>query len=195
VEPADIARKHFLDSLYFFKTAASKKAVSITDVASGAGFPGIPIAIASSDREVILIESNGKRISFLEHIKDKIGLNNLIIIQDRIEDVSREKTFRNKFDAVTARAFTNFNAAIEMSCAVLKLHGSIFYYASKLQADAIPANGDIYTELEMKLGEKFYYNLPDDAGEHCIVTVEKLNPTPAYYPREFGKIKVRPLKF
>jgi 16S rRNA (guanine527-N7)-methyltransferase len=189
----DIIIKHFIDSLMLVKAYQSLDSLTIADIGTGAGFPGIPVAIAKPSARVTLFESNSKKISFLEHIKSTLGLENLEIIEGRSEEISRDKKYREYFDVAAMRALAPFPIALEISSGLVKKEGSLAYFASRKQLQEINSDNVWLKDLGCRMEKTFEYELPENYGRFCIVTLKKTGPTPAKYPRIYSMIKKKPL--
>ena len=118
-EPEDVARLHLLDSLYLLKSGGLGKAV--VDVGSGAGFPGMPLAIAAPSIEVTLLDSLGKRIAFLEEAAGALGIQNVKCVQARAEEFAGEK--RESFDGAVSRAVAALPVLCELCLPLVKVGG------------------------------------------------------------------------
>lgn len=118
----EIILKHFVDSLTLlpFIPESTKKLV---DIGSGAGFPGIPLAIMRPELEVTLIESIGKKCKFLEHIKETLNLSNLEIVNARAEEVGIHTDYKESYDVATARAVTRLPELVAYAIPLLKKGG------------------------------------------------------------------------
>ena len=190
-EHDEVYIKHFLDSLFILKAIDDSKPYTLLDVGSGAGFPSIPLAIVSNNANVCIIDALNKRIKFLNDLISKLNLNNAVAYHKRAEDYAKEK--RESFDYVTARAVARLNVLAELCLPLVKLNG--YFLAMKSQSGE--------EELEeakngiMKLGGKIIdilkFNLPCDMGSREIIIIKKVKNTPSIYPREFKKIKEKPL--
>ncbi len=189
----EIIIKHFADSLYILKTNVVSQCETLLDLGSGAGFPGIPVALLAKDKRIFLVESNNKKISFLEHIKDKLGLQNVFIIAARSETMAREKKYREKFNMAMARALAKFPISLELSIGLIKNEGYIAYYASQKQKPEIVQSEKAIDKLKCEIELIYDYSLQDGLGEHAIVIVKKMWKTDSAYPRMFSKIKRNPL--
>jgi 16S rRNA (guanine527-N7)-methyltransferase len=189
----DIVIKHFVDSLMLVKAYKSMQNLTIADIGTGAGFPGIPVAIVSPSAKVVLFESNSKKIFFLEHIRSVLGLENLEIIEGRSEEISREKKYREYFDLVIMRALAPFPIAMEISSGLVKKDGSLAYFASLKQLQEIDSDNAWLKDLWCRMEKVFEYELPENYGRFCIVNVKKTGQTPAKYPRIYSMIKKKPL--
>jgi len=193
--PEEVAVKHILDSVHLFGAMGKEKPSSLADAGTGAGLPGIVAAILDENIKVTLIESNGKKANFLKDVIKKLELKNASVIQDRCEICSRDKKLRQKFSAVTMRAFAEFKTAMELTSPLCALKGKIYYFASADQVKEIKSDGNIYNELKLKFENIYDYTLPLDLGKRHIVILSRTGDTPNCYPRTFQKIKIKPISF
>ena len=115
--------KHFLDSLTLLKALPSDTK-TLADIGSGAGFPGLPIAIACPNIHVTMIESIGKKINFIKHTIEILGLKNTSVVHARAESLREDKHFKEKFDVVTARAVTALPTLLELCIPLVKPDGT-----------------------------------------------------------------------
>ncbi len=189
----DIIIKHFVDSLVLVKPNKSMTWQTIVDIGAGAGFPGIPLAIAFPGKKIFLNESNGKKVTFLLHIKDSLNLRNMEILEGRAETLSHTGEFREFFDAACMRALASFSIGLELSASFVKPGGAVMYYASAKQAAEINKDMPCFKELGCVFDGMHHYELPEGCGSHTIVSVNKMWKTPAIYPRVYGSIKKKPL--
>jgi len=189
----EIVIKHFIDSLAIIKSNTVSQCETVLDLGPGAGFPSIPLAILCPNKRFFLIESNNKKIGFLEHIISKLDLNNVIIKADRAEDMSRNKNNREKYDCAISRALAKFPIALEICIALVKNSGIIVYYASQKQKQEILSQKRIFEKLKCEVESTYDYSLPEGFGEHSLIIVKKLWKTAELYPRQFNKIKRNPL--
>jgi len=192
-QPKEIAIKHIADSLIPISAGIFKFDGELADCGTGAGIPGILIAIAEPSACITLIESNGKKTSFLKNVCEKLKLKNIAVVQARSEDLARSKQFRHKFDAVTMRAFANFSAALELTSELIKPGGTLYYFASKEQSENITGKEKAVTELKFDNINKFSYSLPENMGNREIVILFKHGNAKETYPRPYSKIKAHPL--
>lgn len=184
----EIYEKHFLDSI--LPSFDIKIEGSFCDVGAGAGFPSIPLKIMYPQLQVTIVETLGKRITFLNALCEKLQLNDVVCVHARAEDYAKEH--RESFDFVSARAVANLPMLSELCIPLVKLNG--YFIAMK------GANG----EEELKLAQKaitvlgckeLQRNLKQlsDGSKRVNFVFEKVKPTPKKYPRAFAQIKKNPL--
>lgn len=169
----DIIVKLFVDSLYFAKLDKVSHCETILDIGSGAGFPGIPNALYFKDKQFFLIESNKKKCSFLKNIKEKLSINNIEIINERAEKLSKMDNYIEKFDCALIKALAKFNIALKLSLPFIKKSGYCVYYASNKQRFEIISNNKLCNLLGFKIDNIFDYNL-NNSGQRCLIIVKKM---------------------
>ena len=186
--------KHFLDSISAVSKGYIKNGMSLIDVGTGAGFPGIPIKIYRPEVEVTLVDSLNKRINFLNEVISKLGLEKINTIHARVEEFARNKKYREKFDIVTARAVANLTVLSEYLLPLTKnngkcicMKGSNIEEECKESKKAIEILGGKIVEIE-----EFY--LPDSDIKRNIINIKKIKSTPAKYPRKPGTPAKEPIR-
>lgn len=189
----EVIIKHFLDSIMLVKSNKCKSWQTMVDIGTGAGFPGLPLAIIYPEKQIFLSDANGKKISFLKQVRETLGLKNITILKGRSEEISQSRQLRETFDLAVMRALAAFSVALELSVGLVKQGGQVVYYASAKQATEITKDMKCLNDLGCELGDIYDYVLPEDMGNHSLVTVNKLWKTPFKYPRLFGTIKKKPL--
>lgn len=187
----DVYRKHFLDSLELFRILSSKESFRLCDVGSGAGFPGIPLAIVNPQMELTIIDSLNKRIDFLKELAQKLDLKNVLALHERAEVYANQQ--KDSFDVVTARAVAKLPILVELCLPLVKVGGMFIAMKGSsgeeelaLAEQAIQILGGKFLRVE-----EFY--LPEELEKRQIIIIQKIKPTPAKYPRSYAKIKERPL--
>ena len=186
-----ILKKHFLDSLLLEAQCRAylPEGGRLLDIGSGAGFPGVPLALVRPDLDITLMDALQKRIVFLELLRDKLGLR-YAAIHGRAEQLGRDGAYREQFDVVTARAVAALPTLAEYSLPLVKVGG--WWLAMKGPNEAVdPALAAIGT-LGGKLVETLRTTLPD-GEERAVYVVKKVAATPTKYPRNSGQIKQKPL--
>lgn len=185
----EIIEKHFIDSLYSAKYINFIDK-SLCDLGTGAGFPGIPLAIVFPSLKVTLVESNNKKIKFLQNVIEKLSLNNVVVLNQRAESL---KNLKNSFDFVSARAMTRLNVLLELSIPLCKLHGFLLAYKLFDVENEINEAKHAFKELDCKLQNVYKYNLPLSNNPRSLLIIEKIAKTKNRYPRDFSKISSSPL--
>lgn len=183
IKKEDVFLLHFYDSLCLIKAVELKDNLSLCDFGTGAGFPGIVLSIVFNNLKVTLVESNKKKCLFLETIKNKLNLKNIIIINDRVENYSKNN--REKFDIVTCRAVTSIPIILELSTSLLKINGLLVPLKSNC-SEEIEKYEYLEKELGIKLIDKVNYNLPINNANRTIPIYKKLFLTPLKYPRNYN---------
>ena len=190
-EKNEVYLKHFLDSLSILKAINKNDSYSILDVGSGAGFPSIPLAIVDSKANVVIIDALNKRINFLNELVKELGLNNVNAYHKRAEEYTKEK--RESFDYVTARAVARLNILAELCLPLVKIGGSFIAMKGQIADEELKEAKKAIEILGGKVKKIIDFDLPDDAGKREIIIIEKVKATPNKYPRDFNKIKGKPL--
>lgn len=187
----DIILKHFVDSLTVLKYIKENK--SIVDVGTGAGFPGIPLAIMNDSLKITLVDSLNKRINFLNEVCNKINLENINAIHARAEEFGQDNNYRESYDVAISRAVANLTVLAEYLLPLVKVGGKIICMKGP----------DIEEELKQAksaidiLGGKFErcddFCLPKSDISRNIIIINKIKETPKKYPRKAGTPVKTPL--
>ena len=184
----EIEEKHFIDSIELVKYFDLKNK-TLLDVGSGAGFPGIPLAIVEPTLQITLLESNGKRVSFLHEVVKELELKNVQIIQGRAEELGT----REKYDIVTARAVKELNVLLEICFYLVKVDGQFVAYKSSGVDEEISNAKRAFKLLQIDEYKKFDYCLPKSKNSRVFLGILKKNKTQKKYPRVYGEIIKQPL--
>ncbi len=182
--------KHFYDSLTLIKAINLFDNISVLDVGSGGGFPGIVLAICFPNLKVTLLDSNHKKSDFQEYIVQNLNLNNVIVINDRAENYFK---LGNKYDLVVARAVANLSVLCELCIPFVNING----YFIAMKGDASIEIKDASYAIEF-LGGKLYnvckFYLKDNNDLRNLVVIRKDIDSPSGYPRNYDKIVKKPIK-
>lgn len=188
VDEDEIYEKHFLDSILPSFDMNIKG--SFCDVGAGAGFPSIPLKIVYPELKITIVETLGKRVTFLKALCEALKLDDVACIHARAEDYAKQ--YRETFDFVSARAVANLPVLSELCIPLVKMNG--YFIAMK------GANGEEEAQLAQKaittLGCKEIqrnFKQLSDGSKRVNFVYQKINPTPKQYPRAFAKIKKNPL--
>ena len=188
----DIILKHFIDSMTVLKYIEKDK--SIIDVGTGAGFPGIPIAIMREDVKITLLDSLNKRINFLKEVCSELKINNIETIHGRAEEAGQNKQYREKYDIAVSRAVANMTTLSEYLIPFVKVGGiCICMKGSEIDHELEQAKFAI-KELGGKIEKVEKFNLSDSDIERNIVIIKKIKPTPNRYPRKAGMPSKMPIR-
>ncbi len=192
-EPDEVIIKHFVDSILISRVIDLRSGVSLIDVGTGAGFPGIPIKIMNPGCDVVLLDSLNKRIKFLEETISKLGLENIRCIHGRAEDVSREKNMRGRFDLSVSRAVANLSTLSEYCIPFLKKGGKFISYKSDKSEDEINDSKNAIKLLGSKIVKVEDVALPHTDITRRFVIIENEEPVNMKYPRKAGVPEKSPL--
>ena len=193
-----IAMKHFIDSLTLCpyikeeQTKAGKNDLTLADIGTGAGFPGMPLKISMPELKVTLMDSLAKRLGFLSEVCTALSLEGVNMVHTRAEDGGKDKKYRESFDIVTARAVAALPVLAEYCLPFVKV-GGVFLamkgHAEEEVADAAKAIATLGGTIE----KTDTFTLPGTDMERTIVVIRKVRPTPPRYPRKAGTPAKEPL--
>ena len=183
--------KHFYDSLTIVNAIDLNKYNTLIDIGTGAGFPGMVLAIIYPHLKITLLDSNNKKITFLKELADKLNIKGIEYYQGRAEDYV--KTHREKFDIVTDRAVSNLPVLSELCLPLTKVDGYFVAMKGSNKDEIEDARFAIKT-LGGHIEEIVNFNLPIEESERNIIRVRKIRNTPNEYPRRYEKIVKNPLK-
>lgn len=187
----EIYLKHFFDSLTLVKIVDLTKNIKLLDIGTGAGFPGLVIAILFPQIQVDLLDSNHKKIDFLNFIIEKLNLSNVKTIYARAEEYV--KKVPEKYDYITSRAVKELRIILEISFCALKVGGYFLAMKSNISEELLTAS-DTISILNGKIENKIEFELPLKAGKRTLLKIKKISKTPNTYPRAYNSILKKPLK-
>lgn len=189
-EPRDVAALHLLDSLELLPLAGLETE-RLVDVGCGAGFPGVPLAIAGPGLDVTLLDSQRKRVDFLEEACGKLGLSNTTCVHGRAEEFVQ--TEREGFDAAVSRAVAALPVLCELCLPLVRVGGRMLAMKSSHSEEEIDGAKNAVKTLGGRIGWVKDYTIPGTDVVHRVVCIEKIAPCPKKYPRRFALIKKQPL--
>ena len=181
----EIYLKHFYDSLTLIKAYSLNGNLKLLDIGTGAGFPGIVLKIFYPDLELTLLDSNHKKIAFLEVVIKELNLKNVTCINSRAENLP--KTYREYFDIVTSRAVAHLRILLELSIPYLKVGGHLIAMKG-LSEEEIKESAKILEKLDSRIVDTIKFNLPIEGSNRSLVIVQKNKKTNEIYPRSYDKI-------
>ena len=186
-EDSAVAKLHLLDSLTVL-SSASLSGKSLIDVGCGAGFPGVPLAIACPDAKITLLDSLGKRMKWLEEVLPSLGITAECVTARAVEAVA---TRRESYDYATSRAVARLNILLELTAPYVKVGGAVLAMKGAAAKEELAECAGAIKKLGLKLESVKEY--PIDGTSHAVIVLRKVSPTPKQYPRRFAKIKQSPL--
>lgn len=192
-ERSQVYTKHFYDSLtlaFYLKMGEIK---TLADIGSGAGFPGIPLKICFPHLKLTIVDSLSKRITFLQHVVDTLGLTGVQLIHGRAEDVARQFAHRDAYEVVTARAVARLSLLNEFCLPFTRKDGIFAAMKGSDPAEELAEAGRSFKELRAELERVESFNLPVEDSSRHIILVRKTGATPAKYPRKPGVPAKSPL--
>lgn len=194
-EYEDVIWKHFMDSALILKCPLFKNIDSarILDMGTGAGFPGIVLAILCPQHQFVLVDSLKKRIQFLTVVVEKLKLENVELYHGRAEEFGRKEEFRNKFDFVVSRAVAELPVLLEYCIPFVKVGGYFVSYKGRKYREEITESESAMEILSSKLSAIGSFQLEQSKEERYLLFIEKLSLTDDRYPRKPGKAKKNPL--
>jgi 16S rRNA (guanine527-N7)-methyltransferase len=192
--PDDFLHKHYVDSLLCSDAKELLKARTILDVGTGAGFPGIPLAIFFPEKKFVLLDSLQKRLKIVREMADDIGLQNIEVVHGRAEDLARMPKYREQFDLCVSRAVANLSTLSELCLPFVKVGGTLISYKGP------NCNAEVSNALNAisALGGKLdHVDLPRPecyVTDHTMIYIHKESKTPLVYPRKAGTPAKEPIK-
>lgn len=191
--PDEVETKHFLDSMSVLAYIDMPENCRVADIGTGAGFPGLVLKILRPDIHLTLIESSGKKTAFLEYMVEQLALEDVRILNMRVEMVGVEIDFRETYDLVIARAVAHLPVLVEYMLPLCVIDGRcIAMKGGSALAEVQTAEAAIET-----LGGRFVnmhsVMLPDVDEPHLLVVIDKIRMTPSAFPRRVGIPTKRPL--
>ena len=192
-EYEDVVWKHFLDSALIMKQDVwkQKTEASVLDVGTGAGFPGLVLAILNPAKKFTLLDSLNKRIEFLNLVVEKLCLNNVSTYHGRAETFARKENFRNNFDFVVSRAVAELPVLLEYCIPFVKKEGYFVSYKGR-KHEEIQSAAHAMEELDASLEFVEQFEL-QNKEERKLLFIKNNNMTKDKYPRKEGKPKKKPL--
>ena len=186
-ESSAVAKLHLLDSLTVL-TAADLAGKKLIDVGCGAGFPGVPLAIACPECDVTLLDSLGKRMKWLEEVLPTLGVDAKCVTARAEEAVA---TCREQYDFATSRAVARLNILLELTAPYVKIGGAVLAMKGSAAREELEEAKSAIRKLGLKLEQVKDFDI--DGATHSVIVLRKVSPTPQQYPRRFAKIKQQPL--
>lgn len=182
--PEDFISKNIIDSLTLIGRTELSSAERIMDLGTGGGYPGLPLALANPDKQFVLMDSVGKKLTVVSSIAEELGINNVETIHARAEDLARDKSYREGFDLVVSRAVAALPALCEYCLPFVKKGGYFTAYKTESAKSELKASKRAISKLGGGSAECFEDGIPGSG--HLFISIKKTANTPASYPRKAG---------
>lgn len=188
-------QKHIADSLSCDFMEEYEAAENVIDIGTGAGFPGVPLAIVSPDKKFTLVDSLNKRLRIIDELTGELGIKNITTVHGRAEDVGKSKEHREQYDICVSRAVASLDVLCEWCLPLVKKGGYFVAYKGENvsretedAANAIKLLGGKIAEIRKVQTEE------ESISGHVLVMIKKVKNTPSKYPRQAGQARKNPLR-
>ena len=192
-EPEEFIKKHYMDSLAAARLPEFREAETVIDLGTGAGFPGVPLAVCFPEKDFLLADSLNKRIGVIREFCAELGIDNVTAVHGRAEDLGRQDDLREHFDVCVSRAVADLSVLAEYCLPFVKVGGWFLSYKG-------PDCGQEVSEADHAIStlggavENIVNTGRDGHTDHKMVLIKKIESTPSTYPRRAGKPVKSPLR-
>ena len=186
--------KHFVDSLMIAKVMDMTGAMTVLDIGTGAGFPGVPVKIVYPETTVLLLDSLNKRLNFLNEVIAELGLKDITTIHSRAEELQAKGEYRENFDLCVSRAVSALPTLSEYCLPYVKPGGKFVAYKAVGADEEIEASKTAIRVLGGEIKETAHFTIKDTDYTRVLISIEKIKNTPKKYPRPGGKPGKNPLQ-
>ena len=189
----EVITKHFLDCLTVQSSIDLAQVKSLVDVGTGAGFPGLVLKIAFPNVHITLIDSLNKRLKFLQHVIDELGLTGIECVHGRAEDLGKNKAYREQFEVCASRAVANLAVLSEYTLPFVKKGGYLIALKGQKLDEELAEGEKAITILGGTIDKLVDVVVPYTDLNHRIAKIKKVKETPKKYPRKAGEPTKAPL--
>ena len=197
----EVMKKHFVDSVSLVKAYSERNIevpfienkISMIDIGTGAGFPGIPLKIVFPNLQVTLLDSLNKRIKFLNKVIEKLELTHIEAIHGRAEDYAKPGKLRESYDLCVSRAVANLSTLSEYCLPFVKVGGQFISYKSEKSVEEMKQAENAIKLLGGKVNGQIEFMLPDSEIYRNLFIIDKVKETPKKFPRKAGTAAKEPL--
>ncbi|WP_094606616.1 Ribosomal RNA small subunit methyltransferase G [Sporomusa silvacetica DSM 10669] len=192
-EPYEVAVKHMIDSLSCYREELFTPGVSLIDVGTGAGFPGIPLKIFQQDIKLTLMDSLNKRLNFLREVIDELALDGVYTVHARAEEAGKNKQYREQYQLAVSRAVARLNVLCELCLPFVKVGGWFIALKGAQYEDEVREAAKAVNLLGGKIENITPVILPGLTDKRAVIYIKKIAVTPQTYPRKAGTPEKKPL--
>lgn len=192
-DPDQVVDLHFLDSAALLTIGEDFQNKTMIDVGTGAGFPGLPLKILESSLDLTLLDSLGKRVTWLSSVCEALSLDGVTCLHARAEEQALEQGFRDSFDFAVSRAVASLELLSELCLPYVKVGGKFLAMKSVDSGAETEGAARAIAKLGGRLLPRVDYTIPGTEVVHRVVVVEKIAPTPKGFPRRWAKMQKAPL--
>lgn len=192
-DPDEMRRKHLVDSLACLPAAQLAPGEAVLDLGSGAGFPGLPLAVVRPDIGLTLLEASAKKVAFLQVAIARLEAANVEAVHGRAEDVGRDARWRERFDCVVARAVAPLPVLAEYALPLCRVGGRVVGLKGARGDEELAQARQALERLGAGPVARHAFALPGGGEARLILVIHKARPTPGAYPRRAGVPSQRPL--
>jgi 16S rRNA (guanine527-N7)-methyltransferase len=192
--PEDFWEKHLWDSLRGVSALINNPSeLKVIDIGTGAGFPGLPLAISKSDWQMTLVDSTAKKVGFIESLAPELGLKNVLPLVSRIEELGQQTQHRHQYDLALVRAVSSANVCAEYALPLVKISGTAILYRGNWTEEEASSLELAVAKLGGEISKIDRFTTPiSNSVRHCI-WLSKTTDTHPYYPRAIGIPTQKPL--
>lgn len=192
-EYSEVIKKHFVDSLTLIRAYDVSQQISVIDVGTGGGFPGLALKIAFPWMKITLLDSLRKRVDFLDYVIADLHLEEIETIHGRAEDYAKKMDYRENFDLAVSRAVAKLSILSEYCLPFVRLGGCFVSYKSEKVSEEIQSAKRALSILGGHMEKQIDFMLPNSDIYRNLVVIGKKNSTPGKYPRKVGMPGKEPL--
>ncbi|MGN0746112.1 MAG: 16S rRNA (guanine(527)-N(7))-methyltransferase RsmG [Aristaeellaceae bacterium] len=192
-DEAEMMDRHYVDSLMALRFDLIPRTGKIIDVGTGAGFPGLPLALACPDARVTLMDAQQKRLTFLQAVIDEMHVRNVTLVHSRAEDGARLPLHREQYDLAVARAVAPLAVLAEYLLPYVRVGGSALCWKGPALQEEMQQGRRAAHLLGGKVAEPIACEFPDRAWQHLLLPIQKKEKTARQYPRKAGTPGKSPL--
>ncbi|OPX88297.1 MAG: Ribosomal RNA small subunit methyltransferase G [Pelotomaculum sp. PtaB.Bin104] len=193
IDEKEFAIKHLIDSILCIKVMSFSAGMTLLDLGTGAGFPGIPLKICLPELKITLVDAQEKKVKFLKEVNTRLGLEYIEVVHARAEELGHRDIYRESFERLTARAVAGLDILAEYCLPLVKLGGFFLAMKGPKLNEEINAAAKAIKLLGGELEQVAQWKLPLTGDIRNIVLIRKIAPTPRQYPRRNGMPKKKPL--